>query len=86
MNYNQVVGALVHLSGELQFISNTGGEESALHLLSFAQLVLNRGLNITFEGNSGRFDFYTVTIRSKFLKKFLKLHCILFQIWCEYSC
>ena len=50
----QVVGALVYLSGELYFLNNSGGEESALHMLSFAQIVLSRGLYVNFEGNSGR--------------------------------
>ena len=50
----QVVGALVYLSGELHFLNNSGGEESALHMLSFAQIVLSRGLYVNFEGNSGR--------------------------------
>ena len=51
---SQVVGALVYLSGELQFLNNSGGDESALHMLSFAQIVLSRGLFINFEGNTGR--------------------------------
>ena len=50
----QVVGALIHLSGELQFINNRGGEECALHMQSLAQVVLNKELQIMFEGNSGR--------------------------------
>ena len=50
----QVVGALLYLSGELHFLNNSGGEESALHILSFAQVVLSRGLYVNFEGNSGR--------------------------------
>ena len=50
----QVVSALIHLSGDLQFIKNSGGEESALHMQSFSQAVLNEGLSIIFEGNSGR--------------------------------
>lgn len=50
----QVVGALVYLSGELQFLNNSGGEESAVHMLSFAQAVLGKGLYINFEGNTGR--------------------------------
>ena len=54
----QVVGALVYLSGELNFVNNSGGEDSALHLLSFAQVVLSRGLQINFEGNSGRYVLY----------------------------
>ena len=52
----QVVTALIHLSGELQFIDNSGGEKSALHMQSFSQAVLNKGLSIMFEGNSGRLD------------------------------
>ena len=50
----QAVGALIHLSGELQFVNNSGGEECALHMQSFAQVVLKKGLRILFEGNSGR--------------------------------
>ena len=54
-NLMQVVSAHMHLSGELQFINNSGGEESALHLLSFAHVILEKGLNIIFAGNSGRY-------------------------------
>ena len=50
----QAVGALMYLSGELHFVNNSGGDESALHMLSFAQAVLSRGLFINFEGNTGR--------------------------------
>ena len=48
------MGALIHLSGELQFINNSGGKESALYMQSFAQAVLKKELSIMFEGNSGR--------------------------------
>ena len=57
----QVVNALIHLSGELQFINNSGGEESALHMQSFSQAVLNEGLRIMFEGNSGRLGYLQYT-------------------------
>ena len=50
----QVVSALIHLSGELKFINNSGGQKSALHMQSFSQAVLNKGVSIIFEGNSGR--------------------------------
>ena len=50
----QVVSTIIHLSGELQFINNSGGKESALYMQSFSQVVLHRGLSIIFEGNSGR--------------------------------
>ena len=53
----QVVSSLIHLSGELQFINNSGGKESALHMQSFSQAVLNEGLSIIFEGNSGRLQY-----------------------------
>ena len=46
------------LSGEIRFINNSGGDESTLHMQSFSQAVLNRGLSITFEGNSGRLGIY----------------------------
>ena len=45
------MGALIHLSGELKFINNSGG---ALYMQSFAQAVLKKRLSIMFEGNSGR--------------------------------
>jgi hypothetical protein len=51
----KVVSTIIHLSGELQFINNSGGKESALYMQSFSQVVLHRGLSIIFEGNSGRF-------------------------------
>ena len=50
----QVIGSIVHLSGEIHFVNNKGGEDSALHLLSFSQAVLGTGLLINFKGNSGR--------------------------------
>ena len=52
----QVVGAIVYLSGELEFINNTAsaGDVSALHMLSFGQVVLSRGLTVNFHRNSGR--------------------------------
>ena len=50
----QADGILLHLSGELHFLNNSGGENSALHMHSFSQVVLSRGLYINFEGNSGR--------------------------------
>ena len=50
----QADSALLYLSGELHFLNNSGGKESALEMLSFAQVVLSRGLYVNFEGNSGR--------------------------------
>ena len=50
----QGVGSLLYLSGELWFIKNSGGEGGALQMESFSQAVLNRGLHIFFEENSGR--------------------------------
>ena len=50
----QIVSSLVRVSGELHFVNNSGGDESALHMLSFAQAVLSRGLIMSFEGNTGR--------------------------------
>ena len=50
----QADGTLLYLSGELHFLNNSGGEESTLHMLSFSQIVLSRGLYVNFEGNSGR--------------------------------
>ena len=50
----QADGTLLYLSGELHFLNNSGGEESTLHMLSFAQIVLSRGVYVNFEGNSGR--------------------------------
>ena len=35
-------------------MENSGGDESALHMLSFAQAVLMKGVVISFEGNTGR--------------------------------
>ena len=43
------------MSGEQHFINNTAVDGGALHLLSFAQLRLLPGLNILFQGNSGRY-------------------------------
>ena len=56
------MSALIYLSGELQFINNSGGEESALHMQSFSQAVLGKGLSILFEGNSGRSGLYHMVI------------------------
>ena len=50
----QADGTLLYLSGELHFLNNSGGKESTLHMLSFSQIVLSRGLYVNFEGNSGR--------------------------------
>ena len=50
----QIITSLVHISGELYFVNNSGGDESALHMLSFAQVVLSKQLFVSFEGNSGR--------------------------------
>ena len=44
----------MYLSGDIQFANNTGEEETALEMLSFAQVVLMKGLHVNFEGNTGR--------------------------------
>ena len=51
----QVVGTVVDLFGTLEFINNTAPQDEAvLRLLSFGQVRLRRGLNVTFIGNVGR--------------------------------
>ena len=46
---------MVDLFGTLEFINNTAPQdEAALHLLSFGQVRLRRGLDMTFVGNVGR--------------------------------
>ena len=50
----------MQLSGEIKFINNSGGEYSALHLDSFAQLVFMKGLNMLFDGNSGQSVQYDI--------------------------
>ena len=51
----QVVGTVVDLFDTLEFINNTSPQdEAALHLLSFGQVRLQRGLDMTFAGNIGR--------------------------------
>ena len=51
----QVVGTVVDLFGTLEFINNTAPQdEAALHLRSFGQVRLQRGLDMTFAGNIGR--------------------------------
>ena len=51
----QVVGTVVDLFGALEFINNTTPQdEAALHLLSFGQVRLQRGLDMLFAGNVGR--------------------------------
>ena len=53
--FSQVVGTVVDLFGTLEFINNTSPQdEAALHLLSFGQVRLQRGLDMTFAGNIGR--------------------------------
>ena len=52
--FRQLLGTLAYLSGEVKFINNTGGEHSAMHLTSFAQLVHTKELSMLFKGNSGR--------------------------------
>ena len=37
-----------------QFINSSGGDEGALHMQSFAQAVLKKGLSVVFEGTSER--------------------------------
>ena len=51
----QLVGAVVELSGQMDFINNTVTSGAALFFTSFAQARLRRGLRILFEGNIGRF-------------------------------
>ena len=73
----QVVSSLIHLSGKLQFIDNNGGEESALHMQSFSQAVLNKGLSIIFEGNSGRYLQYTHIRHARNI-----IFCTFVMLWC----
>jgi hypothetical protein len=54
-NALQVIGSVVHLSGQMTFLNNSGEDDSAFQLLSFSQAVLGTGLIISFIGNSGRF-------------------------------
>ena len=52
----QLTSCIAYLSGdlELQFINNSAGEGSALYLISFAEIILSKGLRLIFEGNKGR--------------------------------
>ncbi len=51
----QIVASVVDLDGELSFVNNSvEGESAAIHLLSFGQIRLNKGLNMTFDSNTGR--------------------------------
>ena len=50
----QIIGTVVEFSGSLTFRNNVAIETSALHLLSFGQMLFTRGLTVTFEGNVGR--------------------------------
>ena len=52
----QLTSSIAYLSGdlELRFINNSATEGSALHLISFAQIILSKGLRLIFEGNEGR--------------------------------
>ena len=50
----QVIGSRLTVGGELKFIKNTVVDGGALSLLSFAQMRLNHGVQILFQGNNGR--------------------------------
>lgn len=51
----QIIGSLVELLGDMYFANNTvKGDSAALQLLSFAQVRLHHGLNMTFENNVGK--------------------------------
>ena len=50
----QIIGTVVEFYGSLTFRNNIAIETSALHLLSFGQVLFTHGLTVTFEGNIGR--------------------------------
>ena len=52
----QIIGSLVEFSGSMQFIDSADGstDSVALHLLSFAQVRLRSGLQMTFSQNKGK--------------------------------
>lgn len=54
----QVTGTLLSLSGQLQFISNRNhheGPSGTLYVTSFAQVLLNPGVRVSFVNNIGRY-------------------------------
>ena len=51
----QLVGSVVELTGEIEFINNTVTNGAALFFTSFAQARLRPGLRVLFEGNVGRY-------------------------------
>ena len=53
----QLVGSLVELTGQMDFINNTVSNGAALFFTSFAQARLHRGLRILFQGNIGRYSY-----------------------------
>ena len=53
----QLVGSLVELTGQMDFINNTVSNGAALFFTSFAQARLHRGLRILFQGNIGRYCY-----------------------------
>lgn len=50
----QIVGAVVDIHGELSFEDNIVQDLAQLYILSFGQVLLQSGVNITFKGNRGR--------------------------------
>ena len=52
----QIVGAVVDVYDEVSFVNNTVPDLAQLYLLSFGQVRLKPGLNMTFQGNSGRYS------------------------------
>ena len=51
----QIIASVVDFGGKVSFVNNSVGSESAaVHLLSFGQIRLESGLNMTFDGNTGR--------------------------------
>ena len=57
----QIVGSVVDFHDELSFINNSVQDSAQLSLLSFGQVRLMHGLNMTFQGNTGRYR-YTLDI------------------------
>ena len=47
-------GGILQLSGDVQFINNSAGVESAIYMVSSAQMIMSKGLQMAFTGNSGK--------------------------------
>lgn len=86
-------GTLLSLSGNLQFIDNQNhddGPSGILYVTSFAQVLLNPGVSVSFINNTGR--YVGITFRVTYtashhpLLRCILLHCISSPLVCSLSC